>query len=88
MTPGGARVEIEHQLHLTMIDGKVIGALAETGSATSNICAATLSIMNDLGAVTSRPTIQNQCPKLHLTTCNPICNMNLKIIDDVTYDVS
>ena len=55
MTPGGARVQIKHQLHLTMVDGKVVAALAETGSATCNICGATPSLMNDLSAVTGRP---------------------------------
>ena len=53
-TPSGNRVEIRHNLHLTMIDGKVIGALAETGSATCNVCGATPNAMNDLSVVTSR----------------------------------
>ena len=55
LTPGGSRVEIQHQLHLTMIDGKVIGALMETGSATCNMCGTKPSEMNDLSTVADRP---------------------------------
>ena len=57
VTPGGIRVEISHQLHLTMVDGKVVSALTDTRSCAScTVCGATPSQMNDLSAVSARPT--------------------------------
>ena len=56
MTSRGVRVEVSHQLQLTMVDGKVVGALTDTkSSASCTVCGATPRQMNDLSAVSARP---------------------------------
>merc|ERR1712079_178426 len=64
--PSG-RIEVDHELHFTMIDGKVMSAVTNTASAaTCPICKATPKIMNNLEAVKTRE-VNEESLKLGLT---------------------
>lgn len=53
-------VEIEHDLFLTMVDGKVTQVLTDTSSsAVCTICGAKPTEMNDLNKVFSKPENEN-----------------------------
>lgn len=48
------QVEVKHQLHMTMIDGKITSYLSETSAAVCDICKAKPSEMNNLESLAQR----------------------------------
>lgn len=56
----GKKIEVKHDMYLTMLDGKVIQGLTETpSSASCVICQATPSLMNDLEGLKNRIEIED-----------------------------
>lgn len=61
-------VEVSHELHMTMIDGKVATIVTDTPSAaTCNICLAKPSEMNDLSKIYTKP-VRDEVYKFGLST--------------------
>lgn len=52
-------LQVYHEFHLTMIDGKVFAAIAQSSSQICGICKATPKVMNDLDLVKELPVDEN-----------------------------